>query len=105
MFLPNSHLPMDDQDIPSVPQANPQEATNSPLRRDDAENAAHEQSDYMAVAHAADEDWAKKRVTHAQEEVRNWASMHRGTSDATVGDDEEKKKETQTATDQDETRR
>ena len=92
---------MDDQDIPPVPEANPQEATNSPLRRDDAENAAHEQSDYMAVAHAADEDWAKKRVTHAQEEVRNW----KVTSDATVGDDEEKKKETQTATDQDDTRR
>ena len=105
MFLLNSHLLMDDQEIPSVPQANPQEATNSPQRRDDAENAAHEQSDYMAVAHAADEDWAKKRVTHAQEELRNWASMHSGTSGATVRDDEEKKKEAQTTTDQDETRR
>lgn len=96
---------MNDQEIPSVPQANPQEATNSPPRRDDAENAAHEQSNYMAVVQAACEDWAAKRVTHAQEELRNWASIHGGTSGASVRDHEEKKKEVQTTTDKEETRR
>jgi hypothetical protein len=97
---------MNDQEVPSVRQANPQEATKSSHQlRHDTEKAAHEQSDYMAVAHAADEDWAKKRVTHAQEEVRNWESMHGGTSDARIRDEEEKKKEAQPTTDQDETRR
>ena len=44
---------MNDPEIRSVPEANPQEATNSPQRREDAENAAHEQSNYMAVEQAA----------------------------------------------------
>jgi hypothetical protein len=104
MFVPNTHLLMNDPEIPSVPQANPQEATNSPQRRDDAENAAHEQSKYMAVAQAACEDWAAKRVTHAQEELRNWASIHGGTSGARVPDHEKEKQEVQTTTDQEETR-
>jgi hypothetical protein len=105
MFLLNSYLLMDEQEIPSVPQGNPQEATNSPERRHDAENAAHEQSDYIAAANAAGEDWAQKRVTHTQEELRNWASMHSATSGETVRDDEKEEKAAQTTTDHDETRR
>jgi hypothetical protein len=44
-------------------------------------------------------------VTHTQEELRNWASMHSATSGATVRDDEKEKKEAETTTDPDETRR